>query len=118
LSRKAQAALIIAVIAVTATVGTYVHDNPSGITRIVDINNGTVAVGENVTIKARIIRILVLLIGFDWGAFLVTDGSGDFGLSWHATSFQSGQVIIARGTVGSIDKFQHTDWVEHVWLFA
>lgn len=118
MSRRRLMALVIVVIALTASVGTYIHDNPSGITPISDINTGKVAVGENVTIKAKILQIIIYWDGWDFGEFLVTDGSGHISLSWRWSSFHIGQMIVARGTVGSSFYLQPTEWVEHVWLFA
>ena len=58
-------ALVVIALAVTAFLGTYIHDSPLGITPIADINSGRVGVGENVTIKGRILSIFMYFIGIN-----------------------------------------------------
>ena len=118
MSRKRLSALVIVVIAVTATVGTYVHDNPSGITPIADINSGKVTIGENVTIRGRILSIFMFFMG-PYDQFLtVGDRQNNITFAWFHSRVYVGWVIIAAGTVTSNHSLSHAQWVEHVWLFA
>jgi len=118
LHRRGLAALVIVVIGVTATVVTYVHDNPPGTTPIVDINTGRVAVGENVTIRGTILYMIVLMMG-PYDQFLtVGDRQNNVSFAWFHSRVYLGWVIIAAGTVTSNHSLSHAYWVEHVWLFA
>ena len=106
------------VVAVTACLGTYIHDNPSGIAPIADINAGKVGVGENVTIMARMISGIQYYMGLCDATLLVTDGQGNITLGWDRCFIQIGWVIIARGTVASRSELGHVQWVERIWLFV
>ncbi len=119
LSRRRLVALVIVVIALTASVGTYIHDNPLGITPIGDINAGTVAVGESVTIKGRIVGGYVVWWGTGCdGDITVTDGTGNITLPCNTCGLGIGDVIIVRGTVYASIYLSPVEWIERVWLFA
>ena len=117
-TRRRLTALVIIVVAVTACLGTYIHDNPSGITSIADINAGKVAVGDNVMIKGRIMSILLLLMIPNDQTLTVGDWQANITLGWTHFRVEVGWVIIARGTVASSRDLHHTEWLERVWLFA
>ena len=118
LNSKAVAAAIIIVIAVIATVGVYFHDNPSGVTSIADINDGKVAVGENVTIKGRILLVFVLLMGPNEQFPTIGDGQHNITFAWFNSYVHVGWVIIASGTVETNRSLSHVQWLEQVWLFG
>jgi len=105
-------------VAVTVCLGTYIHDNPLGITPIADINAGRVGAGENVTIKGRILSIFALAIGLNDWTLTVGDRQANITLDWTDFRVEVGWVIIARGTVHSSRGLYPTEWLERVWLFV
>jgi len=118
MTRRRATALAVIVVTVTACLGTYIHDNPLGITPIADINAGMFGYGENVTIKGVIVEILLLTMGPHDQWVTVSDGYGNISLYWYDSRLEVGWVIIARGSVLSIHELFGTQWLERVWLFA
>jgi len=110
ITRRKLTALVIIVVAVTAGLGTYIHDNPSGITPIADINAGRVASWDNVTIKGRIMSVLAMLPNLQ--LLTVGDSQANITLGWTDFLVEAGWVIIARGTVASRSE------LGHIWLSA
>ena len=118
MSKKRLVAVAILVIAVTATVGIYVHDNPPRITPIADVNSGKTTIGENVTIRGEIIYIIMFFMGPNDQVITVGDSLNNVTFAWFTSRIYLDWVIIARGTVYSNHELIHVEWLEHVWLFA
>jgi hypothetical protein len=112
-------AFIAVTIVVTASLGiAFAHDYPAGITRIAEINTGAVAPGENVTIRCRVVSVLVLLIGFGLQYLMLSDGPNNLTADWSKSQVEVGWVIVTRGTVESNRSLSHLIWLERVWFFV
>jgi len=118
MTRRKLTALVTIVVAVTACIGTYIHDNPLGTTPIADINAGRVGVGENVTIKGRILSIFALAIGLNDWTLTVGDRQANITLFWTHFRVDVGWVIVTRGTVHSSHELGSIVWLDRVWLFV
>ena len=116
--RKLGALLAVAVVTSTFLAVAFVHDNPTGLTPIADINSGAVAPGENVTVKCRIMSIVMLFVGLQDQLLSLTDGQCNLSAYWSETRVEVGWVIIIRGAVYSNESLVHLEWLERVWLFV
>ena len=116
--RRLAAILTVAVVVSTSLAVAFLHDNPTGLTPIADINTGAVALGENVTVRCRILSILCLFMGPYDQMLTLTDGPGNLSAYWSESRLEVGWVIIIRGTVDSNRSLAHLEWLERVWLFV
>jgi len=106
---KTKILLVIVVIAVV-TVGVVAwHDGLIGITRVQDINNGTVSVGSSVAVKGEIIIIFGNLI-------TISDDGNIVAFSWSGPSTLN-SIVVVRGVVGSFVTLTDVTSVEVVWIF-
>jgi DNA/RNA endonuclease YhcR with UshA esterase domain len=117
--RKAHTILIaIITIASLSVTLIYVHDNPSGLTPIGDINSGDIPAGTVVVVKGEVKWILQSFSGFDTQQVCLSDGTGELTFYWSRFQFdESWHIIIVRGKVLSNERLHVVTSVELVVLF-
>lgn len=112
-SKSKRNVVILLIIVLIAGLGIIAsHDGLIGATSIVDINNGTVANGSQVTVKGE----LTARLG-DLHTITVPGGSNTVAFSWFGTSPPLHSIIVVRGTVSSIVTLSGVSSVDVVWLF-
>ncbi len=99
--------MVIAVV----TVGVVAwHDGLIGITRVQDINNGTVSVGSSVIVKGEITFRLLNVI-------TISDDGNIIAFSWSGPSTLN-SIIVVRGVVESFVTLTDVTSVEVVWILS
>jgi len=88
------------------------HDGLIGTTSIIDINNGDIAIGTQVTVKGE----LTLRLG-NAHTITVVGGSNTLGFIWSGSSPPLHSIIVVRGTVSSVISLSDVSSVDVVWLF-
>ncbi len=107
---KTKILLVIVVIAVV-TVGVVAwHDGLIGITRVQDINNGTVSVGSSVVVKGE--------ITFRFGNLITISDDGNIvAFIWSGPSTLN-SIVVVRGVVESFVMLTDVTSMEVVWIFS
>jgi hypothetical protein len=111
-------AIIIIVVASLSVTLVYVHDNPSGLTPIGDINSGEIPVGTVVVVKGEIKWILQTFSGFDTQQVCLSDGTGELTFYWSRFQLdESWSIIVVSGKVLSNEAPHVVISVERVILY-
>lgn len=95
----------------------FLHDNPPGLTLIRDVCWGYVDAGENITVKGKILLILVLAMGPHDQILTVGDERYNMTVVWFEAPVEVGWTIIAHGVLNEYRALHHVSYVERVWLF-
>lgn len=96
----------------------YTHDNLSGAIPISSIKSALTPIGTNVTLKGKIIDILVLSLSANDQVVSISDGSGFIGFFWTKTLLQINWTILVGGTVDTNHTLRPVSEVELVLLFS
>lgn len=107
---KAKIFLVGVVVAIVTFGVVAWHDGLIGITRVQDINNGTVSAGSSVVVKGEITFRLLNVI-------TISDDGNIIAFSWSGPSTLN-SIVVVRGVIESFVTLTDVTSVEVIWIFS